>query len=238
MKQDNEKKSVLNVESHPIPFSKHRSICVKKEKALESILESMKGYRDREFYVTTIDSGLAASINYVDGKFSSMILKGTGEEGERINDTIATTLVPVEARSKRKITLHALLTVQDISRFNGGGVVVTEVPRILRYSLRNGFRPYDNKKIVCRPFKLYVDGVRAAITRVWDVIGDMVVTGYSMEYDYDSAKNSIKREMVVNAGYLLPQCGLVVEDARPDEEGAFHETHFLFDYASITLEGN
>lgn len=235
MEDSNNEKTILGIETHPVPFVNHRSISVKREDALAVILDSLKNYQDHEFHVTPLDYGLMVSVNYENGVFQSMILKGAGEQGERINDSIATMLMPKESKSKKKITLHALLTVQNVNRFSNG-IDITEVPRVLKLALRNGFKPYDNKHVVCRPIKLYIDGVRSNISIVWREIGNMVITAFAMEYDYERLKRDVVEDFIKNDCYLLPQHGLIIDDSDAEKDGAFPETHFLFDDIPVVIE--
>lgn len=226
---------VQGVVPHPVPFTTYLSIPVKREEVTEVILKHLKDYYHREFRVIPDDYGLPVSINYSGGKFKSMILKGTGEEGERVNDAIALKIVPAESKSQKDITLHALITIQTDLKYLRGGIENHEVPRFLREALRNGFEPYEDKGIVYRVLKVFVDGKRQPSSEsVWKLVGNMVITGYYLEYNYRDLEKFIQKEMI-SEGYSLPQRGLMIEDEHPEEEGAFPETHFIFD-SEIIIE--
>ncbi len=74
MEHSNNEKTILGIETHPVPFVKHSCISVKREDALAVILDSLKNYQDHEFHVTPLDYGLMVSVNYENGVFQSMIL--------------------------------------------------------------------------------------------------------------------------------------------------------------------
>lgn len=222
--------SVGGLEYHPVAFPPHQSVLVKREEAVAVILERLKEYRDREFIVGINYYGLEVSINYADGKFQSMILKGDGEKGERISDHIALRIVPAESKSKKKITVHAVLTIHEPTNVAERNYENYEIPGILRQALREGFAPRQDKNIVHRILKVYVDGEWSRVERVWKVIGNMVTTGYSLEYTYSELGEGLEKEMVFDSTpSIVPRSNLIIEDANPKDEKAFPETHFIFD---------
>ena len=220
--------SLKGLEYHPIPFEPYRTIILPSGKEVETILDSLKEYQLREFVATFDNYGIEVSVNYNEGVFVSMILKGTGEQGESIIEPIATMLVPKEAKSKKQITLHAQITVLDVNKFHRG-LLKQEVPNLLRDALRNGFRPYEDKNIVIRPYKIFVDGVLDDVTFTWEHINNMTITGLSMDYDYERLSNYIIADLVKVPEYLLPQKGIIISDQHPTEDGAFPDTRYLFD---------
>lgn len=220
-----------SVLEHPVPFPLFETILVKRKDAVSTLTELLKGYESRTFIMTPDNYGLDVSINYKEGVFSSMILKGSGVAGERISDTIATMFVPKESKSKKDITLHALITVQDTRDFRRG-LTKHDIPSFLRQRLMDGFAPYEDKKIVCRPIRLYVDGVPEDINETWERIADMLITGLSMLYDHASAMENAAVITDYEGHYLLPQRGVIITDDEPLTDGAFPETRLLFDEES------
>lgn len=217
----------MGITPHPVAFPLYHSVCVKRRDAVATILEHLENYQDRQFYITPDNYGVDVSVNYADGKFISMILKGTGEEGDRIHEAIATMVVPKESKNKKKVTLHAILTM-DRDR-DTVGEPIYEVPRIIKRALRDGFERYQDKKIVIRVLRLYIDGEETIAESVWQVIGNMLIAGYSLNCDYYLVKSFIEKDFVINHGYQLPQRGIIIRDETPSDEKAFPETHFLFD---------
>lgn len=216
------------LEYHPVAFEPYRTIILPSGKEVETILDSLKEYKHREFTATFDNYGVEVSVNYDEGVFVSMILKGTGEQGESIIEPIATMLVPKEANNKNKLTLHAQMTVLDKNKFYKG-MLKQEIPAMLRDALRNGFRPYEDKNIVIRAYKLFLDGVRDDPMDTWSYIGNMTLSGLSMDYDYETLSTYITAELIHVPEYLLPQKGIIISDQHPDEEGAFPETRYLFE---------
>lgn len=233
MKLDDEKDllekkpAVQKLEFHPIPFPAHRSFLVKKNEAIQLIREHTQDYQDREFIITCDNYGIEVSINYEDGEFRSMILKGTGEQGERVNDDIALRLMPKEAKNKKKITLHALLTIIDPDHFRDG-VHKHDVPRILKQALLSGLNRYEDKSIVCRPYALFIDGVRGDVDFVWEEINSMVISGIGFDCNYDTLAGKAAAE-INDKSYLVPRRGIIISDLKPEEEKALPTTHYLFD---------
>jgi hypothetical protein len=212
---------------HPVPFPTPATVIVKRKEAVSVITQALEHYRDREFRITPDNYGLEVSVNYADGKFVSMITKGTGEQGERVADGIANMLMPGEAKSKKKMTLHALLSVVDLAKFRGE-LTKQGVEPFIKYCLLNGFPPYKDKEVVCRPYRLYVDGVIDDPFYVWQKVNNMTITGLYMDYDYENTCKYLAED-INNIGYLLPQRGMTVADQNPLDEKAFPETRFLFE---------
>lgn len=216
------------MEYHPVAFEPYRSIILPSGKEVDTILDSLKEYHHRRFIAGFDNYGVEVSVNYNEGVFVSMILKGTGEQGEGVIEPIATMLVPKEAKSKNKITMHAQMTVLDKNKFQRG-MLKEEIPSMLRDALRNGFKPYEDKNIVIRAFKLFIDDVLEDPYNTWQHIGNMTLTGLSMGYDYEALRDYIKADLIMVPNYLLPQKGIILSDEHPNEEGAYPTTRFLFE---------
>lgn len=230
---------VQGVIPHPIPFTTFTTVPIKRDvTGVEVILRTLKDYHGRTFRLIVDDYGLPVSVTYLGGKFKSMILKGTGVEGERVKDEIALGLVPAEAKSDKDITMHALLTIKTDLNYFRGGIEAHEVPKYLRSALRFGFEPFESKSIVYRVLRLYKDGVLGWDTsyNVWELIGNLVLAGYYLEYDYAGVEKYVQHDFIINAKYALPQRGIIIEDTEPGQEGAFPETHFLFEPDSTIEE--
>jgi hypothetical protein len=222
--------AILGVQFHPVPFPNHTSVLIQKESATETILEHVRKYRDRTFYFMPENYGLVVSINYENGKLRSMILKGTGEQGERIADNIATMLMPKESHSTQRITFHAIISITDVAHTDK-----VKVPWILKQKIRNGDAGCADEEIVCRPFRFYVDDVQKEIDDHWDLFDYTVIAAYSLECGYAKLRRELESDLVVNKGYRLPQRGVVIMDQHPEEEGAFPETHFLFSEDDVII---
>lgn len=218
---------------HPVPFPNHPVVIVKRKEAVSVITQYMDNYQGRDFILTPDNYGLEVSINYDEGKFVNMILKGTGEQGERVVDNIATMFMPVESKSKEKITLHALLSVQDLAEFRGE-LAKEEVGAFLKRCLFHGFPRYKDKQVVCRPYRMYVNGKLDETDEIWGKIGSMVLTGLDQACSHAGLGTCVA-DYVNNNGYMLPQRGVTVMDSEPLEENAFPQTHFLFDESNEEL---
>jgi hypothetical protein len=233
MKLDDEKdllakeSPVKGLAYHPIPFPTYRSFLVKAEKLGQLVAEHIATYALRTFLVSYDNYGLEVSINYDEGKFVSMILKGSGEQGERIADEIATMFAPKEAKNKKKITIHALLTILDTRKFRGG-TQKHEVPKILKQVLMQGFNRYEHKDVVCRPYAIWIDGVRHDPDFIWQEVNDMLLTGFAFTVKFEDVAARASAETFDN-DYMAPRRGIIVKDENPDEEGAFPETHYIID---------
>jgi hypothetical protein len=238
MKLDDDKdlltkeKPLLGFVNHPIPFSLYRSVIVNKADIPATVLDAIKDYTDRTFLLLPKSYGVEVSINYDEGLFQSMILKGTGEAGERVSDHIALQLVPKEAKSKNKITLHALLTLQDKRQFRGG-VEKHEVPKVLKQAIMQGLAFREDREIVCRPYRLFVDGKDGDPYDIWEHIGGLIMAGLNILTFATKLEKDL--EDFVNCDtWLIPTYGLILRDEQPQEEGAFPETHFVINEDDIT----
>ena len=218
-------KSLLH---HPIPFPPYQSKLVKHSEAIATLTELLKGFEKREFTVTPFNYGLEVSINYSKGEFVSMILKGTGELGESIDPAIASLLAPPKSGSKKEVTVHALITVQDVREFRNG-LNKYDVPAFLKQRLLEGFAPYEDKKIVCRILRLYIDGVSTNIDEAWATMRLFAITGLADDYNHTRALELASTILSYDPHYLLPQRGIVIADASPSDPEAFAELHLLFD---------
>jgi hypothetical protein len=218
------------MQTHQVAFPEIRTVATRREVAVELIAQHLEAYKDREFYVAPDNYGVEVSVTYAAGKFHSMILKGDGVSGERVIDEIAKMLVPAEAKNKGQVVLHCLLTIQDLMRFRGGTPKM-EVPMIIKGALREGFLPYEEKKLICRPYSLFVDGKRCDIYKLWATIaGSLLIPGLYMEYSYETLKTNLHQDLIQDyEDYLVPVRGFLVEDANPEDETAFPATRFLFD---------
>jgi hypothetical protein len=233
MKLDDEKdllKPKLPVKGlayHPIPFPTYRTFLVKPEALRPLVQEHIAEYKDRNFVITCDNYGVEVSVNYEGGKFVSMILKGTGEMGERVDDQVALMLMPLESKNKKNVTLHALLTIVEPATFRGG-INNHEVPRILKEALLKGLDRYENKGIVCRPYAIWIDGVRLEEMDIWAEINDVLITGIAFYCGYDDVVSRMDAESFCR-DYLVPRRGMILADEEPDKPGAFPETHYLID---------
>ena len=234
MKLDDEKdlldkeKTILGLARHPIPFPPYRTVLSDRTHFMQMVYENMKAYIGREFEITLFSYGLEVSINYDQGHFVSMILKGTGTQGERIRDDVALQFMPQEAKNKNKITLHGTLTLFDPQRFRGG-TDKHEVPLILKHAFSQGISPREGKEIVCRPHTLYIDGKRTDVMDAWGEINSFTITGLSSSGDYEHIEKWVEDEVYDIEQWMVPHCGFIVADASPDDEGAFPLTHFIID---------
>lgn len=237
MKLDNEKELLdkaspfKGLETHPVPFPIYRMVFVKPGEVRATIQDHIKNYTDRIFLLNIENYGVDVSINYADGLFKSMILKGDGVQGERIADEIATMLVPKESKNKKNMSLHALLTVQDLEYFKGG-IKKHEVPRIVKECLRNGFWRREEREVVCRPYAFYIEGVRVDSYDTWDEIGNMPLSGLNMEYNFDQVLEYCT-EHIQEYRYLLPQRGIILEDAEPEDNDSFPPTLFMLEEETV-----
>lgn len=225
----NKDRSPLGIVSHPVPFPSCKTVTLKRDDSIDAILKHLEDYKDREFIAGVSYYGVTVSINYAEGKFQSMILKGTGEEGERVNDHIALMIVPAEAKSTKNITLHAILTLQEPADVAWRNYSNIDIPAIVRRALREGFEPREDKKVVHRILKVFVDGKWNPLEKVWKVVGNMVTTGFALEYTYEELRENIQKEALYDAVSIVPRNGFIIMDIKPEDEKAFPETHFIFD---------
>lgn len=234
MKLDDEKdlldkeNTILGLARHPIPFPPHRTVLSDRTHFMQMVHENMKAYIGREFEVTLYSYGLEVSINYEQGQFVSMILKGSGTQGERIRDDVALQLVPLEAKNKNKITLHGTLTLLDYRGFCNG-IEKHETPRVLKQALFQGISPRQGKEIVCRPHALYVEGKKIDVMDVWNIINSFLITGLSYSGDYEYIESMIETDVDESDDWMVPHCGFIVGDTSPDDQEAFPLTHFVID---------
>lgn len=222
---------ILGLTYHPIPFPNHRSVLIKRGESVATVLEELKDYQDRTFAITTSNYGVEVSINYEEGQFVSMILRGTGAQGEKVNEDVALSLVPKESKNKNKITLHALLTILDLDKFRGG-LSKTEVPKILRRALMEGLMRYEDKSIVCRPYTLFVDGVEESTENIWEIIGNFLMSGLTFYTDYAGIETVIKED-IENEKWVVPRRGIIIGDENPADEKAFPTTKFIIDESAL-----
>ena len=212
---------------HPIPFPTYRSFLAKPENLSQLVQEHIAEYKDRNFVLTCDNYGVEVSVNYDEGQFISMILKGTGEMGERIDDHVALMLMPKESKNKKKVTLHALLTIVEPASFRGGWGK-HDVPKILKEALLKGLDRYENKGVVCRPYALWIDGVRLEEMDIWAEINDVLITGVAFYCPHEDVVSRMSVESF-SRDYLVPRKGMILADEKPDESGAFPETHYIID---------
>jgi hypothetical protein len=234
MKLDDEKdlldkeKTILGLARHPIPFPTYRTVLSDRTHFMQVVYDCLKDYTDRFFIVTCDNYGIEVSINYEDGLFKSMILKGSGKEGERIREDVALLLVPPEAKNKNKVTLHGLLTILDHRKFRGG-MEKHEVPRVLKQALMQGIIPREGKEVVCRPYTLFIDGERQPIENLWEEIGGFLISGLSFYGEYDAVEEIIKEDIMDDHTWLIPHRGFIIDDNEPWDEKAFSPIHFIID---------
>lgn len=205
-----------NVESHPVPFPLHQSFLVHREVLAEKVRERIEAYPDRDFRVAFDNHGLEASINYDEGEFESLILKGSGDEGERVLDSAARRIVPhLTALRKEKITVHVLLTVKDPKAYDAAKQV--------REALRTG----NAEHVAIRVLRVYVKGVRFNSDKVFSAVG-LMTTAYEYLAVHSQVEEWALSLVNEDAGeYSLPVRGVIISDEYPDKEQAFPETRFL-----------
>lgn len=225
-------KSLMGIVAHPLPFPHHsRTVFVKNETAVEEILEFMEEYHRREFYIIPDNIGMDVSVNYKDGKFVSLILKGDGDKGERVSDTTALKMVPKDIARKEEVTIFARLTVSDPERYRGNFTKEDVMP-FLRKSLREGIDDSHDKKIVCRPFSYYIDDLPATFEDLWEDTSSKFIFDLSVECPHVSLREAVTRALQQEE-YRLPQQGIVIFDAylmredAPNKGTLFLDTHFI-----------
>lgn len=220
--------STRRILTHPVEFPQHNSIAVTPENIVEKVHDKLQHYKTREFRIAYLHYGLEASVNYEHGQFQSMIQKGSGLDGERIDDEVALKLVPKENDYKEgKVTIHALLTTKWDSHLVNPSFEKQEIPRIIRSALRKNEITIDGGEIVCRAMRLYVDGKYADLySDAEELIKDFALI-YDLPTDYSQVEDWVK-ELTNDDDYFLPISGIIIVDEHLDEPEAFPETHFIF----------
>ncbi|BAW19136.1 hypothetical protein [Ralstonia phage RP31] len=222
--------STRSIVMHPVEFPKHRSVRIARKNITAKVMECLATHPSREFRLSYDNYGLEASVNYKDGKFQSLILKGSGVEGERINDEVALLLFPEESSHKGDITLHALLSVKYDPRVLNPSFKAQEVPKLIRKALRAKETTVDGHPIACRINRLYVDGKYVNHDRAYDFVDEKLTPTYDLMLVNDEfAEEWIKTMIREEKDYAIPAHGFVLTDEHPDSENAFPETHFIFD---------
>lgn len=222
--------SVRGIERHPIPFPHFITETVDRQNIVERVLRSISSHQDREFLVSYDNYGLEASVNYKDGKFHSLILKGSGEEGDRLSDLIALKFVPSDIDQKGQVTMHVLLTIRDPQQFRRKLLPAWEVPGAVRKFIRLGKKPrYTSQEVVCRLERLYVDNEQIDVRHAWSYIGGTMTTEYAVYACYETMAETVREMTSVHDTYMLPMRGIVITDDVPDDEGAFTTRHFILD---------
>jgi CBS domain-containing protein len=225
-------KSLMGIVHHPMPFpSITRTVFVKRESAVEDILEFMAEYKRREFYIIPDNIGLDVSVNYDKGVLVSMILKGDGDKGERISEATALKLVPGVIARTDEVNVFARLTVQDPDEYKGG-FTKDDVLNFLKKSLREGIDDEHDKKIVCRPYAYYIDDLPGALEDIWEEVSDKFMFDISISCPHKSLREGIT-EMLNQRDYRLPQQGIIIFDQflisneAPKKGTLFLTTHFI-----------
>lgn len=221
---------VRGIEPHPVVFPHYESFTCDRQNIVEKIKAALVKYRDRSILVTYANYGLEASVNYQDGKFRSLILKGSGEAGERIADQVALRFVPSDIPNHGKLTLHVLLTIRDEKQFRGKRTPPWTVPNLMRRYLRLDKQPrYTSQSVVCRVERLYRDGVQVDVDDILDDVDQRLTTEYSYMACYETLPAAVYEFIRENDTYMLPMCGVVISDEFPNDPGAFPSMHFLLD---------
>jgi hypothetical protein len=107
------------------------------------------------------------------------------------------------------------------------GFTEREVPKMLRAALRNSQTSIDERDIVCRVMRLYLDGVRLHQDKAMDEVNPAFTPEYDIPLGYEDLEEWLQ-EMIVEVNlYHLPVNGLVIADESPNDPDAFPETHFI-----------
>lgn len=229
MEKNDRAPSLRGIAIHPVEFPEHNSVIVTEKNVVKKILDKLQNYQTREFRLAYVHYGLEASVNYEYGKFISMIQKGSGIEGERIDDETALKLVPEEIEYKGgAVTLHVMLSIKWDERVINPSLAKHEIPKILRNALHKGEIVLEDAEITCRVGRVYINGNRADSWRT----AKKAVTGFILIYDllfsYEQTEEWVKDMLNDVNTYHLPTHGIVVTDEHIGDPEAFPETHFIF----------
>lgn len=224
------KDQALTLAYHEIEFPTYKSIPVKVEHLLEVILEQLENYKDREFQVRYKNYGVEVSICYRNGLFNSMILRGTGEQGELLDEDVVAHFLPTKLNNYLDIDIHANITICDRERYQGK-LNKTEVPFLVKKALRDKMENTEELDIVCRVERLFYFNTRWPVNDLFDFFPKCSIHPLQFEYFYEQLFTNLIDD-IIDPKYNLPQYGIIVEDANPHTPGAFPETHFIFDEAT------
>lgn len=199
---------MLKTKKHPIAFSTIPIVEITRDNIQEQIA-LLEPYRQQPVILQILNYGLEVSVNYKDGKLVSVLANTDSIEGEVIPLISAEFIFPLTSVEKQDITLRAIITLTDVTRFRGG-ITKLDIASVVKDCLVNGFGPYESKQLIVNPVELWVGGIKVAISKVWPVVGNITIGGTETMLTVDTVINKLTQP---DFNHLIaPQYGFIITD--------------------------